>query len=127
MVSTVGKVPTAPEMFLAVFIYDPDGVVERGAMTALGALNNTTMMRRLCTTTVLERHSDNNNEIFGNPEYSLNRVPREDGEGYMTAMQRLAFYTEEAANGTVAIPSGQEDKISWGQRTAANAEYRRMS
>ena len=127
MVSTVGKVPTAPEMFLAVFIYDPDGVVARGAMTALGALNNTTMMRRLCTITVLERHSDNNNEIFGNPEYSLNRVPREDGEGYMTAMQRLAFYTEEAANGTVAIPSGQEDKISWGQRTAANAEYRRMS
>jgi hypothetical protein len=112
-------------MFRALFFDDPDNFVARGAMTALSAANNNTIMRRLCTQKVLEWHRDNNSEIFGNPEHSLNRLPREDGEGYMTAMQRLAFYTEAAANGTVAIPSGQEEKISWGQRTAANADYRR--
>ena len=37
MVSTVGKVPTAQEMFLAVFISDPDGAVGRGAMTVVNA------------------------------------------------------------------------------------------
>ncbi len=125
MVSTVGKLPTAQEIFLALYFYDPENFVARGAMTALSAANNNTNMRRLCTQKLLERYSDNNSEIFGDPEHSLNRLPREDREGYITAMQRLAFYTEAAANRTVAIPSGQEEKISWGQRTAANADYRK--
>ncbi len=58
MVSTVGKVPTAQEMLLALFIFDPDDVVARGAMTALSAVNNATIMRRLCTTKLLDRHSE---------------------------------------------------------------------
>jgi hypothetical protein len=50
-------------------------------MTALSVVNNTTIMRRLCTKKVLEGHSNNNHESYGDPEHSLNRVPRKNGEG----------------------------------------------
>jgi hypothetical protein len=125
MVSTVGKVPTAQEMFLALFIFDPDNVVARGAMTAVNAFNNSMLLRKLCTQMVLERHRDRDPEIYGDPANSLNRVPRRDGEGYMTPMERPAFYSEQAEHGTVSIPPGKVDKISWGQRTGANAELRK--
>ena len=123
MVSTVGKVPTAQEMFLAVFISDPNDVVARGAMTAVNAVNNNTLLRKICTQRVLERHSSNNAEMYGNPENSLNRVPRRDGEGFMNAAERLAYYTQEADEGTIPIPTGQQDKISWGQQMSVNAGY----
>jgi hypothetical protein len=101
-------------MFLALYIFDPNNIVARGAMTALSASNNNTILWKLCTQNVLVGYSDSNPVIDGDPEYSLNRVPRQDGAGYMTATERLAFYSDEAQNGIICIPPGHEEKISWG-------------
>ncbi len=63
-------------------------------MTALTAFNNNTLLRKWVSPKVLVGHSDSDPEVYGDPE-----------------------------NTTVAIPSGQEEKISWGQRKIWNAEY----
>jgi hypothetical protein len=79
MVSTVGKVPTAQKIFLALFIFDPDNVFARGFMTAVNAFNNNMLLCTLCTQMVLERHRDRDPEIYGDPAKSLYRVPSRDG------------------------------------------------
>ena len=110
-------------MFQAVMITKDGTIIARGALPATRALENGTVMIKLCTRKRLEQHAQTDPEVYGSAEYSLNRKQKADGS-WMTILERVQFHTDMAETGVENIPEGADGRISWGQQNVANTGLR---